>query len=57
MKGTAKLLAFLKDLLGIKSKEKKGRKGDFSLPIKSIGDLLEGKDGTYKTVLKVSPVN
>ena len=57
MKGTAKLLALAKDLLGIRSNEKKGRKGDFSLPIKSIGDLIEGKDGTYKIVLKVSPVN
>jgi len=57
LKGTVKPLDFIKDLLGIRLGEKKGRKGDFSLPIKSIGDLLEGKDGTYKLVLKVSPVN
>ena len=57
MKETVKLLVFIKDLLGIKSNEKKGKKYDFSLPIKSIGNLVEGKDGTYKIVLKVSPVN
>jgi len=48
---------FIKDLLGIKSKGKKTTGGEFSLPIESIGDLIEGKDGTYKIVLKVSPVN
>jgi len=57
LKETVKPLAFIKDLLGIRSGEKKSKKGDFGLPIKSIGDLLEGKDGTYKIVLKVSPVN
>jgi len=57
LKETVKLLAFIKDLLGIRSGEKRGRKGDFSLPIKSIGELIEGKDNTYKIVLKVSPVN
>jgi len=57
LKETVKPLDLIKDLLGIRSGEKKGGKGDFSLPIKSIGDLLEGKDGNYKMVLKVSPVN
>jgi hypothetical protein len=57
LKETVKLPAFIKDLLGIKSRDKKARKGEFSLPVKSIGDLLEGKDDTYKIVLKVSPVN
>jgi len=57
LKETVKSLAFIKDLLGIRSGEKKSKKGYFSLPIKIIGELIEGKDGTYKIVLKVSPVN
>ncbi|MBA7512368.1 hypothetical protein ES705_04373 [subsurface metagenome] len=57
MKEKIQISDFIKDLLGIKSKSKKTIKGDFSLPIESIGDLIEGKDGTYKIVLKVSPVN
>lgn len=51
------MLALIKDLLGIKSKGKKTIKGEFRLPIESIGDLIECKDGIYKIVLKVSPVN
>jgi len=57
LKETVKPLALIKDLLPIKSNDKKGRKGDFGLPIKSIGDLLEGKDGTFKMILKISPIN
>jgi len=57
LKKTVKLLAFIKDLLSIKSNNKKGRKGDFSLPVESIGDLICGNYGTYKMVLKVSPLN
>ncbi|MCL5772343.1 MAG: hypothetical protein M1479_08740 [Actinobacteria bacterium] len=49
------MLQLLKDLVGIKSKNK--QKNDFSLPIKNIGDIIEGIDGTYKIVFKVSPVN
>jgi len=56
LKETLKPLELIKDLLGIKS-NKKEKRGDFSLPIKEIADLIEGKDGTYKMVLKVSPVN
>jgi archaellin len=56
LKETAKLLAFIKDLLLVKSNDKK-RSGDFSLPVESIGDLIYGTDGTYKMVLKVSPLN
>ena len=41
----------------MKKKAKKKEKGNFSLPIKRIGDLIEAKDNIYKTVLKVSPVN
>jgi len=51
------MLALIKDLLGIKSKGKKTIKGDFALPIESISDLIECKDGIYKIVLKISPVN
>ncbi|MHB8276036.1 MAG: VirB4 family type IV secretion system protein [Candidatus Humimicrobiaceae bacterium] len=51
------MLALIKDLLGIKSKGKKTIKGDFTLPIESINDLIECSDGIYKIVLKVSPVN
>ena len=51
------MLALVKDLLGIKSKKRQKSRSDFTLPIKSISDLIEGKDGTYKIVLKVSPVN
>ena len=51
------MLALVKDLLGIKSKKRRKSRSDFTLPIKSISDLIEGKDGTYKIVLKVSPVN
>jgi len=57
LKETVKPLTFIRDLLGIRSRDKKARKGDFILPVKSIGDLIEGKDGTYKIILKVSPVN
>ena len=51
------MLALIKDLLRIKSKSKKTIKGAFTLPIESISDLIECKDGIYKIVLKVSPVN
>lgn len=47
----------IKDLLQIKSKKGKKKKGSFCLPIEEIGDLIEGKEGIYKIVLKVSPVN
>jgi hypothetical protein len=57
LKETAKPLAFIKDLLLIKPNDKKGRVGDFSLPVEIIGDLIYGTDGTYKMVLKVSPLN
>ena len=51
------MLALIKDLLGIKSKDRKTIKGDFFLPIENISDLIECRDGIYKIVLKVSPVN
>ncbi|MBA7643203.1 hypothetical protein ES703_50922 [subsurface metagenome] len=57
MKEKIQISDFIKDLLGIKSKGKKTIKGDFTLPIESISDLIECKDGIYKIVLKVSPVN
>jgi hypothetical protein len=51
------MLTLVKDLLGIKSKKKQKTKNNFELPIKSISDLIENKDGTYKILLKISPVN
>jgi len=51
------MLALVKDLLGLKQGKKKEAKSNFCLPIESIGDLIVGKDGIYKIVLKVSPVN
>ena len=57
MKGKGKMSNFIKDLLGIKSNKKKKIKDSFSLPIKEIGDLMECKDGTYKIIVRVSPVN
>ena len=51
------MLELLKDLFGIKSKSKPKTKGNFALPIKSIGSLIKGTDGTYKIVFKVSPIN
>ena len=51
------MLALVKDLLGLKPKKKKEAKSNFCLPIESIRDLIVGKDGIYKIVLKVSPVN
>ena len=47
---------FIKDFLGIKSKDKKD-KPVFDLNIKSIGDLIETEDNKYKLVFKVSPIN
>ena len=46
----------IKDLLGIKSKNKKVIKG-FDLNIKSIEDLIETEDGKFKLIFKVSPIN
>ncbi|MBM3703405.1 MAG: hypothetical protein FJW63_10590, partial [Actinobacteria bacterium] len=57
MKGKVQMLALIKDLLGIKSKDRKTIKGNFRLPIENISDLIECRDGIYKIVLKVSPVN
>ncbi|MDD3629337.1 MAG: hypothetical protein PHN81_06155, partial [Actinomycetota bacterium] len=45
---------FIKDLLGIKSNDKE--KG-FDLPIDSISDLVKTKDGYYKIVFRVIPIN
>jgi len=52
LKETAKPLAFIKDLLLVKSNDKKVKKGDFSLPVEIIGDLIYGTDGTYKKALR-----
>ena len=57
LKETHSIFQLLKDLAGIKSESKTSSKGDFSLPIKSIGDIIKGSNGTYKAVFKVSPVN
>ena len=51
------MLALVKDLLGLNQGKKKEAKSNFCLPIESIGDLIVAKDGIYKIVLKVSPVN
>jgi hypothetical protein len=51
------VLALVKDLLGLSLKTKKEDRINFFLPIESISDLIETKDGVYKIVLKVSPVN
>ena len=51
------MLALIKDLLGIKSNNTGKSKGNFCLPIESIKDLVIAKDGVYRIVLKVSPVN
>ncbi len=45
---------FIKDLLGIKSKNDDG---GFDLNIASITDLIETRDGKYKIVFKVTPIN
>lgn len=47
----------IKDIFGIKSKNRIEVKEVFPLPVKSIGDILLGTDGKYKMVGKVSPVN
>lgn len=57
LKGTQKVLALIKDLLGLKSSKPNETKSNFCLPIESIKDLIVAKDGVYKIVLKVSPVN
>jgi len=51
------VLAIIKDLLGLKSNKSNKIKSNFCLPIESIKDLIMAKDGVYKIVLKVSPVN
>jgi len=51
------VLTLIKDLLGIKSNKTGNVKGTFYLPIESIKDLIIVKDGVYRIVLKVSPVN
>lgn len=50
-------MTLVKDILGLKQKIKRKEKGNFSLPIERIGDLIKCKDNVFKTVLKVSPVN
>jgi hypothetical protein len=51
------VLALIKDLLGLKTKNPNETKSNFCLPIEDIKDLIKAKDGAYKIVLKVSPVN
>jgi hypothetical protein len=51
------VLALIKDLLGLKTKNPNEIKSNFCLPIESIKDIIIAKDGVYKIVLKVSPVN
>ena len=51
------MLQLLKDLVKIKSKKSTKNKDSFTLPIKAVSDFIEGSDGTYKIVFKVSPVN
>jgi len=46
---------FIRDLLGIKSKN--DGDGGFDLNIATITDLIETKDGKYKIVFKVTPIN
>jgi len=46
---------FIKDLLGIKNNN--DGDGGFDLNIASITDLIETRDGKYKIVFKVTPIN
>jgi len=47
--------SFIKDLFGIKSKNKS--KKIFDLKIEIIDDLIKSKDGFYKIVFRVIPIN
>lgn len=51
------MLALVRDLLGLKTNKPNETKSNFCLPIESIKDLIVAKDGVYKIVLKVSPIN
>jgi hypothetical protein len=57
LKGLQKMKTLLKDLLGFGPKKEKEGRDKFHLPIESVGDLIKGRNDTYKIVLKVSPVN
>ena len=57
LKGIWQMKSILKDLLGLGPNKGKERRDKFSLPIESVGDLIKGRNDTYKIVLKVSPVN
>lgn len=47
----------IKDVLGIKSKDKENPEDIFNLPIKDIADLIISSDNKYVALGKVSPIN
>lgn len=50
------ILSLIKDVLGIKSKDKLSET-TFKLPLKDVQDVLIGPNNNYKLLAKVSPIN